>query len=86
MFKKRKFTILIMLSIITLLTPNIVFAKDVTLNKDTINLYALSSDYEEYLEMPSEFKSEEQIILNNATGDITYTLKEGNTITLDNNA
>ena len=48
MFKKRKFTILIMLSIITLLTPNIVFAKDVTLNKDTINLYALSSDYEEY--------------------------------------
>lgn len=85
MFKKRKFTILIMLSIITLLTPNIVFAKDVTLNKDTINLYALSSDYEEYLEMPSEFKSEEQIILNNATGDITYALKEGNTITIDNN-
>ena len=39
-----------------------------TLNKDVIDLYGLSDDYTKYLEMPSNFKSEEQIILNDAVG------------------
>ena len=55
-----------------------------TLNKDVIDLYGLSDDYTKYLEMPSNFKSEEQIILNDAVGETTYRLKKGSTITVDN--
>lgn len=50
--------------------------KAVSIENSDINLYHLSEDYS-HLEMPSEFKDEEKIIVKDANGNMSFRLIEG---------